>query len=57
MNKDARLTLRVPARLLKEAKGVAKRRKMTLSNFVQKLVEEAVAAEQVMKTTVDAEQI
>jgi macrodomain Ter protein organizer (MatP/YcbG family) len=49
--------MRVPARLLKEAKAVAKRRKMTLSNFVQKLVEDAVAAEQVMKTTIDAEQI
>lgn len=57
MNKDARLTLRVPARLLKDAKAVAKRRKLTLSTFVQKLVEDAVAAEQVMKTTVDAEQI
>jgi predicted DNA binding CopG/RHH family protein len=57
VNKDARLTMRVPARLLKEAKAVAKRRKMTLSNFVQKLVEDAVAAEQVMKTTIDAEQI
>ncbi len=58
--KEARLGIRLPASLLKDAKAAARHRKVTLTVFVHRLIEEAVEADKKsrdIQTTIDAEQI
>ena len=57
--KDARLSLRLPAALVKEAKVVARRRKTTLTAILMKHLEEVVEAERKVRMitqTMDSEQ-
>ncbi len=58
--KEGRLSLRLPAGLLKESKAVARRRKTTLSALVQRLFEEMVEVDKKtrdVRPTIDAEQV
>lgn len=58
--KKARLGLRVSASLLKDAKSVARRQKVTLSVFIHRLLETAVEEDKKNRSihaTLDAEQI
>ena len=58
--KEARLAVRLSSQLLKEAKAVSRRKKLTLSAFVQRLLEEAVEVDRRtrdVRPTVDAEQV
>lgn len=59
MKKTARLGIRLPAALLKDAKAAARRQKVTLSVFVHCLLEKAVEADKktAIRTTIDAEQV
>lgn len=58
--KDARVGLRAPAALVKEAKALARRRKTTLTAIIVKHLEELVEAERKVRMitqTMDSEQV
>lgn len=58
--KDARLSLRLPTALVKEAKAVARTKKTTLTAILMKHLEELVEAErkvQMIIQTMDSEQV
>ena len=57
--KDARIGLRAPAELVKEAKAIARSRKTTLTALLLKHLEELVEAERKVRmitSTMDSEQ-